>query len=138
MIRKCKLQKEYNSCEFYNSENMNCNNDRSCCFQFEVEQPVKYERGERWYEKYTDPEKREKHRRIWQCYRKTDNEMDRVIRQALFEIEAIANLPSRFEIVDIDYSLLGITMTYKNAGKCEVQVQEILNKLADSTRMANK
>lgn len=48
----CSLDKEINKCNFF--ENELCKNKKKCSFQVLEENPIteKYERDERWYEKY--------------------------------------------------------------------------------------
>lgn len=50
---RCSLDKEINKCNFF--ENELCKNKKKCSFQVLEENPnitEKYEREERWYEKY--------------------------------------------------------------------------------------
>ncbi len=134
---KCKLDPNLNQCRFFDSQIECCNNDSSCSFQYEEAQTAPYIRGERWHEKYTDPVKRAKHRRIWQCYFRTDDETDGPIRRALTEIEDLPDLPVNFEIVDIKYKFeWGIRMDFRNAGNCRQRIQEILRRLGEETRYA--
>ena len=127
---KCNLSADINSCPFYDRKIEGCSNERSCSFQYEDKIVQPYIRGERWYEKYTDPVKRDKHRRIWQWYSPTNDEFDELFRGVLTEIEEIPDLPSDFEITNIDYMFgLDIQIDFKNAGRFSTKIQKILERL---------
>lgn len=51
---KCILSEDINTCPFYDSETMKCNNEDNCSFQEDITTygEEQYTRKERWYEKY--------------------------------------------------------------------------------------
>lgn len=52
---KCTLSKDINNCPFCDKEKMECHkDDTNCAFrrEYKEEPTAKYERKERWYEKY--------------------------------------------------------------------------------------
>lgn len=51
-MAKCTLPKDINNCPFCNKGKMECNNENNKCSFHEVVEDTKYERKERWYEKY--------------------------------------------------------------------------------------
>ena len=52
IMAKCTFPKDINNCPFYDKEKMECNNNDNTCSFREVIEDTKYERKERWYEKY--------------------------------------------------------------------------------------
>lgn len=52
-MKKCNLDRDINECPYYDKEKEICINENTCSFQVSDEEIVeKYERKERWYEKY--------------------------------------------------------------------------------------
>lgn len=50
---KCKLEKDINTCPFFNESNEQCNNAKRCTFQYDDKMVHNsYVRKKRWYEDY--------------------------------------------------------------------------------------